>query len=261
MQRQYYEEYVKKDIGIPYVNFSELDITVIKDIVEALEVVIQKFPALKNSICSIGNNEDINNQYNMVINSNKFKKIKWDDFVISNGEKMSTVSVGTHIPLFKNGSIFEIKSFIALAYGNLLIEKNIEELNLEAKYNSDTGYHPKHCNTFKSVIYHEIGHVLDFILNLSKDKKLYALIKEKSDGFQTIHTKISLYALQPKLEDIIAEAFAEYMVCSNANDLINSIGDYILRKYKDFEQSKIFMINNKFSNHLVSEQQNRMAKK
>lgn len=261
MEQKYYEEYVKENFGIPYVNFSGLDITVIRDIVEALEIVIKKFPALKNSICSIGSNEEINNQYNIVINSNKWKKIKWDDFIVDEGEKMSAISIGTHIPLFKDGYIFEIHSFIGLAFGEILIGSNIEQLNLEAKQNSDVGFHPKHCSTFKSVIYHEIGHVLDSILSLSNDKKLYTLISEKSDGFKTIHSKISVYALQAKLGEIIAEAFAEYMICPNANDLINCIGDYISKKYKDFEESRIFMINKRFSNHLMYVEELKSRKK
>lgn len=251
MNIQDLEQYVRSNLNIPYVDFEGLEISTIKDILEALTIIINKYPSLKDSICSIGNNEYINNQYNLFENSNKRKNIKWNDFVVNEEETMSTIGIGSHIPIIKNGYLLELQSFIAIAYSDLLRNKDINELNNQAKSNAEFGFHPRHCTSFKCSIYHEIGHILDFILNLSKDKQLYELIKEKSNNFMSIHTQISEYALYGGLTDIIAEAFAEYIACPNANELIASIGTYIDKKYKLFEDSKVFKINQKFIAHLI----------
>lgn len=243
----FYESYVKNNLGIPNVNFSKLDIDIVKDIVEALTIVINRYPILKNVICSIGDNNDINNQYNMIINSNKLKKTHWEDLVAENGSVLSTIQVGTHIPVIKNGKLLEIQKFIALAYSKDLINSSIQELNLNAKYSAQYGYHPKNCTSFKSYIYHEIGHVLDTILNLHRDKDLYDICKKHSNNFKEIRSKISLYACAPDLRKIIAEAFSEYIIAPNSNDLINAVGNYIDKKYDIVKDSKILMINKNFS--------------
>lgn len=147
--------------------------------------------------------------------------------------------------------VLQLQTFTAIAYGEKLMGKDINELNSQAQSNAEIEFHPKHCILFKCSVYHEIAHLLDFILNLSRDPKLYELIKEKSDNFSNIDTKISEYALNGKYSDIIAEAFAEYMVCPESNDLISSIGTYINKKYKLFEDSKLFKINQKFFTHFI----------
>lgn len=245
------EQYAKVNLNIPNVNFSGLEISTIKDIIESLSIVMQRYPALKSSICSIGNIDDINNQYNLVINSNKKKKIEWDDFVTNIGETMSAISVGAHIPIIKNGDVLELQSFTAIAFGEKIMGEDISELNDIAKFNAKAGFHPKHCTTFKSSIYHEMGHILDSILNLSRDRKLIGLILEKSNRCRNINASISEYALQGGLKDIIAEAFSEYMVCPESNDLIAAIGAYIDEKYKKYEDSKVFEINQKFFKHFI----------
>lgn len=250
MNIQDYEQFVRENLNIPNVSFAGLDISTIKDIVEALTIVIERYPALRNSICAIGSNEDINNQFNLIENSNKRKEIKWEDFSVEDGSPMSSVSIGTHIPIIRSGNIFTLQDYIALAYGKKTMYKGIDELNSSSEYNAQFGYHPKHCTTFKGYIFHEIGHILDFILDFYHDKKLFELIEQKSNNFTSIGEKISEYATFGYRE-IIAEAFAEYMICPDSNELVHSIGEYIDKKYKKFENSKIFNINQKFSAHLV----------
>ena len=261
MNIQDLEQYTREFLSIPNVSFSGLEISTVKDMVEALTIVMEKYPALKNSICAIGNNEDINNQFNLIKNSNQKKDIKWEDFVVEDDSKLSTVSIGTRVPIIKNGYVIRLMSFVAIAYGNQLFGKDINELNSQASENAELGYHPKHCSNFKSAIYHEIGHVLEFILDLSTDQKLYEIIKEKSDNFKSIYTKISEYSLHSGLSDIIAEAFAEYMICQDSNDLISAIGTYIDKKYKCFSDNRIFKINQKYWIHLIRAEEKLSHKK
>ena len=243
------EQFTKETINIPNVNFSGLEVPVVEDILEALTTIMQKYPALKNTICSFGPNEDINNQYNLIANSNKKREVKWQDFVVNHGETLTSVCIGKRIPIIKKGYAVRLQSFIAIAYNDILMGKDIAELNLKAKVNADFGFHPKHCTKFQCNIYHEVGHILDFILNLKHDEKLFRIIEEHGSDYFNIVKNISEYAVEGGIGDIIAEAFAEYIVCPDSNNLINSIGSYIDYKYKLFEDSKVFKINNKFNKY------------
>lgn len=105
MSIQDLEQYTKDNLNIPNVNFAGLEVSTAKEIIESLAIIMQKYPYLRNSICSIGNNYDINNQYNLFENSNKRKEINWTDFAINEGESMSTIGIGSHIPIIKNGYV------------------------------------------------------------------------------------------------------------------------------------------------------------
>lgn len=71
MEIKKYEQYVIKKFGILRVNFEGLNIDVVKEIIIALDEVINKFPILKDTICSISNEEEINNEWSMYVYSDK----------------------------------------------------------------------------------------------------------------------------------------------------------------------------------------------
>ena len=145
------EDFVKNNLNIPNVNFSGLKLEAVEEIVEALTLVIKKYPALSNSICSIGPSEDINNQF------------------------MSAVCLGG-IPILKKNNIIDKKRFIGIAYSNLIVNKDVKRINFEAIIGSMMGIYHQHCKSIKNFVYHEIGHVLDFILDFSGDKNLEKLL-------------------------------------------------------------------------------------
>ena len=239
------EDFVKNNLNIPNVNFSGLKLEAVEEIVEALTLVIKKYPALSNSICSIGPSEDINNQFNLVSNSKIGKKIEWEDFVVDTCV-MSAVCLGG-IPILKKNNIIDKKRFIGIAYSNLIVNKDVKRINFEAIIGSMMGIYHQHCKSIKNFVYHEIGHVLDFILDFSGDKNLEKIVRNiNGSNFNNLGKKVSSYATN-SIADLIAESFAEYFVCPDSNELIKAIGEYIDQKYKIFENSTIFMINQKFS--------------
>ena len=48
MEHLKYEEYVRNEIGIPVVNFANIPIMNVEQIVEAIDDVVKRFPLLKN---------------------------------------------------------------------------------------------------------------------------------------------------------------------------------------------------------------------
>ena len=264
--KEYYEEYIINNYGIPYVSFNNLKIDVIKDIVEALELVFNRYPRLADSICSLGNCEDINNQYNLFINSNKHKKIVWGEYLEDEHEIMNTVCYNPGLlPFFGKvkiikGKMFIPNKFIAIAYGNKMLNTSKKELDDMTIKSSSNGFHPPHFNTFKSFVYHELGHVLTFVLELNNDFEFFNNIRKLSNNFKNIDSMISKYANYGEdIYELIAEAFSEYLVSPNTNSLINYIGKQIDKKYETYHNTCIFNVNNKFKNHKI--RQKKLQKK
>ncbi len=249
------EKYLKEKVSIPFVNFKGLDLQIAQDIVEALNLIYERYPALKNSIFAIGFNEDINNLYSLLSHYNNPLNQEDIHLVQNKGQAMNAVAILSkkhHIEKFKR---FETMLFIGIAINDTMLGIKSEDLNLQLEESAKNGYHPKHYTTVKSHIYHEIGHILDYILNLSLDKKLTSLIFKHSEGGKSISSKISKYVLKSEsgMRDLITEAFSEYITCPDANDLIHIIGTYIDKKYYSFENSDIFRTNQKFSQYYIDE--------
>lgn len=78
--------------------------------------------------------------------------------------------------------------------------------------NEKRGFHPRGCNTVESVVYHEIGHILDELCDMSRNEAFTAYRNSLSDG--EVKQDLSEYAATSDAE-FIAEAVAEYM-CGNA---------------------------------------------
>ena len=255
MDKRFLENYLKVRYGIPYVNFDDLDYYKAKLIVFSFIRVLNRYPALSKTICAIGNVKTICNQFNLSSHSNKdedthfFEVYKEENF----SDVFSTVCSGYEWLCFKK------YYYIAISYGKFILDNDINSLQNNFKAWSTHNFSPKHCNNIQSMIYHEMGHVLTFILNLRDDKKLKAIIDKYTIYKEYIPLMLSTYATTDE-EELIADAFAEYMMCSKSNRLVNAIGTYIDNKYKKFEKSSAFRINNKYGNNLFTEKEIRKAK-
>lgn len=71
-----------------------------------------------------------------------------------------------------------------------------------------TGYHPMGCEEPISVVYHELGHLLDDLYNVSESKDFQTLYFGMTKDF--IRKNVSEYA-SVNMKEFFAECFAEYM--------------------------------------------------
>lgn len=103
------------------------------------------------------------------------------------------------------------------------------EFMSQLRQSEATGFSPKGCYTPESVIYHELGHLLDDMCDFSETadfKTYYASLTTDE-----IKSGLSEYALvSPK--EFIAEAFAEYMCNSTPRSISTSIGELLDITYK-----------------------------
>ncbi len=285
------EEYVKNKFGIPRVSFTGLDKDVIIEIIKALNICYQKFPKLKDVICSIGDNNIINEEYNLAFNYHnyigldkllsklyyssplynklvdKIKNTKLKEELSLRNEYYQNVeydeacldNLGIFFSLYFRDRInnkylnYLFNGYIAIGYSNLIKEYDLDTINEVYKMDSLDGWSPKHCMDIKESIYHEIGHILFFILDLDKDYRFYRIMQKYSNDFTLIKEKISEYAYvsynKGIFSEVVAEAFAEYIYCPNSNNLVYYIGKYIEYKY-NLEKDNIYNYNYKYKKHL-----------
>lgn len=142
-----------------------------------------------------------------------------------------------------------------MGYYNIIKEYTLEELNEICKNDAKTNFINKYCVNIKGCIYHELGHIIIFILDLNNDQDLYSIIKKLSNNFIDIEEKVCIYAYDyykshNDIAEILAEIFSMYMYNPNANDLVYMVGKYIEKKYNEFKNQK-YVFNEKYKKHLI----------
>lgn len=228
------EEYIRNVLGIPYVNLDSFHLDVCIEIVSTLEEVFSKYPLLKGTICSIGQREDINNQINLILASDIDEGWKMEDWEEIRKESNFMSCHGTksdcHI------------TYISLAFLERAKILNLNEQNYKLMWESIHSIHPEHCYDFRSSIWHEIGHIFDYVLTITARKDFLEKLSEIN-----VSCDISKYAATSPRETF-AEAFAEYHSTNYPNDAVSSIVEIALQEYKKREKKKsqIFQISKKY---------------
>lgn len=97
------------------------------------------------------------------------------------------------------------------------------------KRNVENKNFPQCCDTVDSVVFHEIGHVLDYLCDISNDTKL--LSEFHSYTKEQIKNGLSQYA-STSVEEYIAEGFSEYMSNPTPRKMAKDVVTHINACYK-----------------------------
>ena len=246
----YFEEYVKGVLKIPYCNFEGLDPKIAYEIVVGLSLMYEMYPFFNRVICAINQIEDYEAHINMldyIYNDNPIYHEAKED-------KNGVYGFHTHIKEFSDSSPIIDRSynpyFSLLIYDNV---KNVDISNIQNLFISSYG---------RVGIYHEFGHLLDVFLNISNNEKFKTLISNRD-----IKKEVSEYACTNNHE-LVACAFSRYILSKGnltaleknlgkfefsnieytPSDLIIEIGKFIDEEYKKFAKFKqIKFINRKYN--------------
>ena len=234
------EDYIRDIIGIPYVNLEGIDLEVCNELLDTLEEVFSLYPLLKKSICAIGQSEYIEEQINLSFNSMDMeidcdlRHFVWSEYTpILEKHDMAEVDHQSE----NNNPLY-----IALNIGPLISRYHLDYINRIHMQGALSGFNPPHSTTFKSTIYHELGHVLDAILKITEKKEFLELLQTVD-----IENEISRYATTNERE-AFAEAFAEYHSTDEPNDAVRKIVEFGLEEYRRRaeKKSEIFDVSRKF---------------
>ena len=229
-----YELYAKNVLGIPYVNFTSIEEDIIKVILNVLKEAFKRYPLLANSLISIGNKDDINAQLLLTYCADKSC---WHDWQrkYKNYDYVGNISHSTFVTscLEQRGNCY----YLSLCLCPIL--KQLSLLDFEKYKNENPNGHISIKETFlKPAVWHEVGHMLDFIMHLSDSIALEKIVKNHD-----IEKEISLYATKDKTE-LLAEAFSMYILEEDA-PLAKKIGLLIDKEYLRY--SKNILLRDKFN--------------
>ena len=88
-------------------------------------------------------------------------------------------------------------------------------------------WHPQGCDTIKSIFDHEIGHQLDYALNLRNNKHMINLYNSISKFNKSVG--LSMYS-NYSIKEFIAEGWTEYINNPYPRDIAMKIGKIIKKE-------------------------------
>lgn len=221
-------------------SFDGINLYGVKRLLKVIVEVLYKYPKLRSKLCFIGTHHAMER---LLVKMEQGDKEILNDFnlqyicSVENAEKLGGIvhSILTRL-------IDEHEGYVATAmcaFGLLdavLLDKNDYEGYAYLEFvsglrrNEAMGFHPKGCHTPESVVYHELGHLLDDMCGLSESPDFKAYYDTLTTG--DIKYGLSEYANESPKE-FIAEAFAEYMCNPKIRPIARRVGELLNKAYAD----------------------------
>lgn len=193
-----------------------------------------KYPILRSYTRFIGSHQ----QLKKILKSCKFsikkvlKEFKIDNILNkNNGKQVANLLLGVLNNLLEQSDTFIATTFYAFGlFDAVLVDeqdysiKRYSQLLKEIVYSERGGLYPKGCDTPESVIYHEMGHLLDYKYSISTSKALKNIYNSYSDS--QIKNGLSEYALTD-MQEFFADAFCELQTVKEPRQIATRVGELI----------------------------------
>ncbi len=249
------EKYATDVLGVSYANFKGLDIAVANSLNKAVFEAKQQFPELK--IGGIGNAQKTNTEVKKLINefyksSNHYKemvakfgesamekraKTFANDYVSAVGARTmawSTVLEGVKI----GGQYLDLSKYRGV-YVSENFGKDAATIKTTIIENRKNKWFAEGSDDIDYIMTHEFGHEIDKLLDFKKSPEFDEIfLRESKLGPSSIKEKLSNYAAtaggyaKHLRDEMIAEAWAEYVTAEKPRPLAKEIGEAILKVYK-----------------------------
>ena len=119
-----------------------------------------------------------------------------------------------------NGLLFDAAGYKEHAFFEAITEiRNAER----------TGFHPRGCNTFESVVYHEVGHILDHVCQFSLSREGAAFLS-RYDPLK-VSKGLSRYATTSP-QELVAEAVSEVFASPSPRGIATEVFDELCKFYR-----------------------------
>lgn len=219
--------------------FSDINLYAVKRILKVVVEILYIYPRLRSKLCFIGTPHGMEKLLVRLENGDKNALNDFNLQYICTNENAKNLGGLIHKMLI--ALISEHEEYIAMAmsafglFDAVLLDNNdydgyaYLQLISDLRRNVVIGFHPKGCHTPESVVYHELGHLLDSMCELSEDSdfKNYYSSLDSDD----IKSGLSEYALKSPAE-FIAEAFAEYMCNPTPRTIAIKVGELLDDVYR-----------------------------
>ena len=214
----------------------KVDLWLAKNALSALYRTLRKYPALRGSMHYFGTlNGFINNKISIFTKVNGIRDPDIEETMRDATDEMALDCLTS----FKNNclavAIYVGTSQYSLS-GIIINGKSMNQQDIlkHIEFGERLGYSPRGCNTIKSVIEHEIGHVLDQMLGINSCFEFQQILSQCSVSY--LRKNLSKYCVMNNTIDareVIAEAYSEYCNNPHPRELARAIGMLIDKKYKE----------------------------
>ena len=221
------ENKLKRAIALPFRN-------IIKTFFPILYVKMQyKYPVLRSYTRFVGSHQQFKKILSCSFSIKKvLKEFKIDNILNkNNGKKVAKLLLDVLNDLLQKSDTFIATTFYAFGlFDAVLVDKQdysvkrYNQLLKEIVYSERGGLYPKGCDTPESVIYHEMGHLLDYKYKISSSNALKNIYNSYTDN--QIKNGLSEYALTD-LQEFFAEAFCELETVSNPREIATRVAEII----------------------------------
>ena len=219
-------------------DFSDINIYGLKRSLKVVVRILYKYPKLRGKFCYIGSPNGYRKKIEQLAKGNLdilkdfgIQYICQTDIAVQLGRLMRHIA---HDILSEKDSYIAMAVYAYGLFDAILLDDNDYEgyayikLVSNLKHEAISGFHPHGCHTVESVMYHEIGHLIDYLCKLSENPELLAYVSGLSQ--HDIATGLSLYATTSTRE-LIAEGFAEYICNETPRQIARKIGNIIDAEY------------------------------
>lgn len=226
-------------------DFTGLHISVSQKLTDCIVTVLYKYPRLRSRICFIGSRKGCLDSMSKLISADDGVIRSFGIQHILTGENARQIGQAITEMLSESDDSYEANvlaqaiTTCGLIDGIMVDErdfgtKNIWKKQIELQASVFMKHSPKGCASVDSIIYHEIGHLLDFLCDVSEDDQLLAEYNGLSKS--EIKSKLSGYAAT-SIAEFIADGFSEYMSSPNPRDLSKHVVATIDRCYQKLDNN------------------------
>lgn len=211
-------------------NYKGLDISMANEMNEAVQRAIDYSPKVKDKLHMIGSGQATNKMFRADVKNWALGQGYPEQYA----KRMASRSVGrisSNTYAFARpgygGSLAQIVDrYVGIFFNDVWThDKMTQALQRDVR----TKWHPAGCDTVKSVVDHELGHILDYAFDLSHNKEIGDLFRHATK--QEIADGLSRYATT-NIREFIAEGYTEYINNPSPRDFARKIGEIIEREAK-----------------------------
>ncbi len=224
-----------------YCDFTGASLSAASMMAKVIAKVTYRFPKIRNKFCFVGTKagyikimQSICANNRAVLDRFQIGNICSYDTIVSlatdallmmdnteyNGEKTNVLATAFSMCGIFDALVVDEADFSTLGYVKLTTSLRLAELS---------GEEAKGCGKPDSVIYHECGHLLDYLCGLSDDRSFIKYFESFTST--EIAKGLSEYGAS-NIGEFFAEAFAEYMCSPAPREIAAEAYNFILKKYR-----------------------------
>ncbi|MBO4963028.1 MAG: hypothetical protein J6C97_04550 [Clostridia bacterium] len=213
----------------------------VKCLLSSIVKMLYKYPRLRANTCFVGSHQELRKILMAFGMGNKELLKEFGlQFVLDpiSARKIALINLDNVQDLIRHSDSFIATAVSAFGlFDSILIDqedynpKKYASLVSDILYSEQSGFHPKNCGTPESIIFHELGHLIDYLCNISSCAEFARLYR----GYSALKVKreLSEYATVSP-QEFLAEAFAEYESSNTPREIARQVGQLIQQKYNSY---------------------------